>query len=85
LRIGKSIVIKQIYYAIHKIFRAKNTRVVYNTTQSKTQKVDIKADQKLKIYNNTKLLNVLNIPKSLWTLHPHIPLIVETFIKVKKD
>lgn len=54
-------------------------------TEEKKQKIDIKAEQKLKIYNNTELINVFNIPKTPWTVHPRIALIVETFRKVKKD
>jgi hypothetical protein len=54
-------------------------------TEEKKQKIDIKAEQKIKIYNNTKLINVFNIPKTPWTVHPSIVLIVETFRKVKKD
>ena len=53
--------------------------------EEKKQKIDIKAEQRLKIYNNTKLINVFNIPKTAWTVHPRIALVVETFRKVKKD
>jgi len=47
--------------------------------EDKKQKIDIKAEQRLKIYNNTQLINVFNIPKSPWTAHPRIAMVVETF------
>jgi len=51
----------------------------------KSQKIDVKAEQRLKIYNNLKLINVLNIPKTEWTVHPRIALIVETFREIENN
>lgn len=53
--------------------------------EDKKQKIDIKAEQRLKIYNNSELINIFNIPKTAWTVHPRIALIVQTFREVKKD
>lgn len=52
--------------------------------EEKIKKIDVKAEQKLKIYDESNLINVFNIPKTGWTVYPRIALIVETFREIVK-
>ena len=45
----------------------------------KKQKIEIKAEQKLKIYNDSELINIFNIKKTPWTAHPRIVEVVDRF------
>jgi len=77
--------------SLHLFNEFKGTEFIENISYSslsiedKTQKVDVKAEQRLKIYNNSKLINRLNIPKTAWRVHPRIALIVETFRKIANN
>ena len=52
--------------------------------EDKKQKIDVKAEQKLKIYNNSELINVFHIKKTPWTAHPRIALVVKKFREINK-
>jgi len=53
--------------------------------EDKAQIIEIKAEQRLNIYNNSFLINRLNIPKTAWRIHPRIALIVETLREIANN
>lgn len=51
----------------------------------KKQKIDIKAEQRLKIYNNSILVNNFNIPKTAWTVHSRVVRVVDKFREIANN
>jgi len=82
---------KKQLLSLHLFNEFKGTEFIENISYSslsivdRAQKVDVKAEQRLKIYNNSVLINKLNIPKTAWRMHPRIALIVEAFRKIANN